>query len=492
MNRKPKNGLKRFASGLLIMAMTIGLASGFGFVGESSYAGDFGSGSPYSSTGRSTYYHNGRYASSVLVNGVDISDWQSKNCDFGAARNAGVDFAIMRVTWSGYGRGTLKTRTDDNFAYQYSNAKANGVMTGVYVFSQATNVTEAVQEANFAINRLRALGIGPKDLQLPVYMDYEFAGGILGRMYGLKRTAASNAAAAFCNTIKSAGYTPGIYASTDFFNKYIDTSQLAADVDLWCAQYYSRCQYGGNYSKWQYSSSAKIDGMLSYLGFKGSIDADFWYINKNVNGRPQTTIQGRNVLSVAEAKNPHFRITYNGQTLQEGVHYNVGTIRTNKTGQGYAYIKGIAAGGWSGYALVPLTVAGSSSGDANQNLNGVSANYLTAGAGGMSAYDAPAAVNISVPKTKIRSLNGKKKAFKIKVSKKSKSSVSGYEVRYSRRKDMKESDIKTVGTKYNKTSKKISTNARKRNYWVQVRCYRDYAGVRYYSKWSAKKKVRVR
>ncbi len=483
-------GLAKLTSTLLTAVMTCCLVLGTVFVDSPAYAGDFSTRSPYSNTEKSTYYHNGRFANSAIVNGVDISDWQSKNCDFGAAKNAGVDFAILRVTWSGYGKGTLKTRTDDNFAAQYSNAKANGVMTGVYVFSQATNTTEAVQEATYAVNRLRALGIGPKDLQLPVYMDYEFAGGILGRMRGISRSAASNSAVAFCNTIKAAGYTPGIYASTDFYSKYIDTGLFAPDVDIWCAQYYSRCQSGTNYSKWQFSSKAKISGMLSYLGFSGNIDADFWYINKAVNGAPQLTITGRNVLSLADARNPKFNIYYGNTLLKEGVDYNVGGIRNNAYGNGYAYIKGI--GNYSGQALVPITVTGSTQGDPNQNLNGVAANYLAYGTCGYSGYSAPPAANVQVPSTKIKSLKGKKKSFKIKVSKKKKSLVSGYEVKYSRRKDMEESVIKKVGTKYNKTSKKISTNGRKMNYYVQVRSYRDYAGVRYYSPWSAKKKCYVK
>ena len=154
-------------------------------------------------TGYSTYYHNGRFANNLIVNGVDISDWQSKKCNFAQAKAAGVDYSIMRVTWTSYGRSKLTLHNDENFSYQYANAKANGVMCGVYVFSQATNVSEGVAEANFAIKRLRELGIGPKDLALPVYMDYEFAGGRLGRMYGISRTAATNAAVAFCNTIKN-------------------------------------------------------------------------------------------------------------------------------------------------------------------------------------------------------------------------------------------------------------------------------------------------
>ena len=487
MNRKPKNGLKKIASGLLILAMTVGMASGFGFTGEPSYAGDFSSGSPYSSTGRSTYYHNGRFASSVIVNGVDISDWQSKNCDFGAARNAGVDFAIMRVTWSGYGRGTLKTRTDDNFAQQYNNAKANGVMTGVYVFSQATNVTEAVQEANFAINRLHQLGIMPKDLQLPVYMDYEFAGGVLGRMYGLKRTAASNAAAAFCNTIKAAGYTPGIYASTDFFSKYINTSQLAGDVDLWCAQYYSRCQSGVNYSKWQYSSSAKINGMLSYTGAQGKIDVDFWYLNKNnAVSSVVTKICGKTTLSVADAKAPKFKLYAGDKLLKEGTDYSLGYIRNNAKGSGYVYVKGI--GSYGGYALIPIKITDATSGEDTDEIN--CANYLAKANTETSKYISTP--NVTVKATKIKKIKGKKQKFYIIVQKVPKAYASGYQVKYSRNSDMSDSVIKTIGTKYNNVSKNIKTNARGRYYYVQVRTYKDSGGLRYYSSWSKVKKVWVK
>ena len=50
----------------------------------------------------------------------------------------------------------------------------------------------------------------------------------------------------------------------------------------------------------------------------------------------------------------------------------------------------------------------------------------------------------------------------------------------------------TVGTKYNKVSKNIKTNARKRYYYVQVRTYKDSGGLRYYSPWSKVYKVWVK
>ena len=394
-NRKRRSGRARI---LIVCMLTVCMAAGTSAMfDEPAYGGDFSGGTPFSNTGRSTYYHNGRFNGNLIVNGVDISDWQSKKCDFAQAKAAGVDFVIMKVTGTYYGRSKLSMYNDDNIAAQYANAKANGVMTGVYVFSQAKNASEGQQEAQFALNRLKALGIGPKDLQLPVYMDYEFAGGILGRMYGLKRADATAAAVAFCNTIKAAGYTPGIYANSSFFSSYIDTGALASDVDLWCAQYYSSCQSGVKYTKWQYSSSARIDGMLYYLGYKGNIDANFWYINKNVNKSPMTKICGRNTLSVKDAKAPKFKIYNGGTLLREGTDYVVGGIRNNKKGNGYAYIKGIGA--YGGYALVPLKIADASSGSADQDLNGVSANYLTTANGAKSAVQSGSSSGSSSSKT---------------------------------------------------------------------------------------------
>ena len=354
--RKIGNKRRKLLSSVLVMVMTLSLVGGLvPALGPVNAASEFKYASPFEKTGYSTYYHKAQYADNLIVNGVDISDWQSKNCRFDDAKKAGVDFAIMRVTYSSYSKRDLSMYIDEKFSTQYSKAKANGVMTGVYVFSQAKNANEGAKEATYSINRLKALGIGPKDLNLPVYMDYEFAGGILGRMHGIKRTEATNAAVAFCNTVKAAGYQPGIYANTTFFSSYITTSQLAPDVDLWCAQYYSRNQSAVNYSKWQYTSSARINGMLSYTGLQGKIDANFWYLKKKeATSSAVTKICGKTTISLNDARAPKFDL-YNGDTLlKEGVDYTVGGIRNNAVGNGYAYIKGI--GKYGGYALVPIKI----------------------------------------------------------------------------------------------------------------------------------------
>lgn len=394
-NRAKKAG--RFLSAALVLVMTLSLVAGVLPVIDPAYAAsEFKYASPFSKTGYSTYYHKAKYSGNLIVNGVDISDWQSKNCRFGDAKKDGVDFCIMRVTYSSYSKKDLSLHIDEKFATQYEKAKANGVMTGVYVFSQAKNANEGIKEANYAVKRLKALGIGPEDLNLPVYMDYEFAGGVLGRMHGIKRTQATNAAVGFCNAIKAAGYQPGIYANTSFFSSYITTKQLASDVDIWCAQYNSRNQSAVNYSKWQYSSSARIDGMLSYTGVQGKIDADFWYLNKKkAKSDVVTKVCGKTTLSVKDAKAPKFKLYAGSKLLKQGTDYTVGGIRNNKTGNGYAYIKGI--GSYSGYALVPLKITKTTEGKTSDVIS--CANYLTKSSKERSQYISVAPISYKVGNT---------------------------------------------------------------------------------------------
>ncbi|MBQ2692356.1 MAG: hypothetical protein IJF53_09390 [Clostridia bacterium] len=485
---KNKKGKRNFAKAVLVFMTTLCVFTGNVFInGEAFAASEFSSASPFSKVDYSTYYHNGRFTGNVIVNGVDVSYWQNKNCNWNSAKAAGVDYAILRVTYTGGINPTLSMDIDSKFETHYRQAKAAGVMTGAYVFSQAKNTTEAVKEANYAIKRLRALGIGPKDLELPVYMDYEFYGGKAGRLYGISKTAATNAAVAFCNTIKAAGYTPGIYASTSFYSSYITTSQLAPDVDIWCAQYYNRNTSSTNFTKWQYSSSAKIDGMLNLAGIKGSVDVNFWYLNKkNATSKVVTKITGKTTLSVADAKSPKFKLYNGNKLLKEGTDYVTGGIRNNATGNGYAYIKGI--GSYGGYALIPIKVAKKTEGDENQEIT--CANYLTTASSELSQYLAVPTVTVNA--TDVKTLKGKKQKFYVKVEKMSKGTASGYQVKYSRNSDMSESVTKNIGTKYSKVSNNIKTNARKRYYYVQVRTYKDSGGLRYYSPWSKVYKVWVK
>lgn len=349
---------KRSAKRLLACALGLCLAAGLTAYGPVYAASDFTTSAPFNGTGRSTYTHKGKYSGNLIVNGVDVSVWQSQKSNWKTAKKNGVDYAIMRVTWTGYRKDIHSYKNNDsNFETYYKNAKAAGVMVGCYVFSQATTVKEAQNEADFAIKRLKKLGITPKDLELPVYMDYEFAGGSSGRLTGIKKSRATKCAVAFCKRIHEAGYKTGVYANTVFFNNTLDASQLPSYADLWCAQYYSRCNSGVNYSKWQYSSSARIGGVLYKNGNTGSTDVNFWYLNKKSKMKNVTDVYGVTELNyTGGAIEPELEIYAGSKLLKEGTDYIIGGISNVKKGTktAYAYVQGF--GDYEGYIIIPFTI----------------------------------------------------------------------------------------------------------------------------------------
>lgn len=340
---------------MMVMILTVSLATGLA-LGDGAYATTSTS-SPFANT-RSSYQHNSRFDGNLIVHGVDVSYFQSAASNWYKAKKDGCDYSIMRVTYTTYGSGSLNI--DSKFATHFKKAKAAGVMKGVYVFSQAKNATEAKKEARYAVKRLKALGIGPEDLELPVYMDYEFAGGRGGRLNGLTRTNAIKAVNAYAAVIRSYGYDPGVYANTNFFRSYLGNgAKLASDIDQWCAQYYYRNESSCNYTKWQYTSTSKVNGVLYYSTNKvGSCDADFWYLKRSVNKSPKTTIYGNTYLKyTGKAVLPTLSVYYGSTKLKEGKDYIVGGIKNvNHSAYGsYAYVKGI--GKYGGYALVPIKIS---------------------------------------------------------------------------------------------------------------------------------------
>ena len=306
-----------------------------------------------------TYSHDVRFNNSAIVNGVDVSYFQHENSNWVPAKKAGVDFAIMRVSFTYAASG--KIDKDSKFATHFKKTGEAGIMRGVYVFSQAKNASEGRKEAEYALKRLKALGIGPEDLDLPIYMDYEFYGKNNSRLKNLTSKNAIKAAKAFCEVIRDNGYEPGIYANTLFFRNYLkDGKTLPDDIDLWCAQYYTSNTSGCAYTKWQYTSTAYIKniyGVYSKNNSLGATDANFWYVNSEVNASPATKIYGvTNLNYTGKPVLPSLEIYKGSKKLVEGTDYVVRGINNVKksTSGAYAYVRGI--GKYKGYALVPIKI----------------------------------------------------------------------------------------------------------------------------------------
>ncbi|MBE6157914.1 MAG: hypothetical protein E7160_03880, partial [Firmicutes bacterium] len=186
-----------------------------------------------------------------------------------------VDGIMTRALYRGYGTG--KIVEDYTFADNVRNASQRGLSVGTYVFSQAITEEEAKEEANTVIAMVNAAG-GKSKVNLPIVFDSEFSGCYengqrCGRADSLSKAKRTSIAKAFLETVKKAGYTPMLYASTSFLNNNLDMNQLAS-YKIWVAQYNTTCTYNGPGTKvmWQYTSSGNLSAI------SGRVDLNvFWY-----------------------------------------------------------------------------------------------------------------------------------------------------------------------------------------------------------------------
>ena len=196
--------------------------------------------------------------------GIDVSAWNDK-IDWTKVKADGVDFAFIRV---GGRFGKTGEIYDDSLGVtNIKEATAAGIPVGVYFFTQAVTVEEAIEEANYTLEKIKGLGV-----TLPVVIDSEnMSGGRHGKIDPKTRTEVIKA---FCDTVKAAGYEAMYYAGMAWcVDGYVDVSKLK-DYMHWCAQYWIRNQcddYGVPYQIWQYSDSGKVDGI------KGNVDCNIWY-----------------------------------------------------------------------------------------------------------------------------------------------------------------------------------------------------------------------
>ncbi|MDO4854835.1 MAG: glycoside hydrolase family 25 protein [Coriobacteriia bacterium] len=211
---------------------------------------------------------------------IDVSKWDGK-INWSKVKAAGIDYAIIRC---GYGEN--KTSQDDAyFSYNVRQARAAGVKIGVYIYSYGYNTTKAESEADHVLRLLKAEGLTPAKLALPVYYDLEEQAGtskpcvkVSGTKKYVSNAMLGKMAAAFAAKITKAGYKMGVYANKSWWTSYLTVSQFNnASWSKWVAQYYyasgKLCSYKGNYDIWQYSSTGRVNGISTYV--------DMNYLYKN-------------------------------------------------------------------------------------------------------------------------------------------------------------------------------------------------------------------
>ncbi|HEX3018484.1 MAG TPA: glycoside hydrolase family 25 protein [Caproicibacter sp.] len=191
--------------------------------------------------------------------GIDVSSWQ-KTIDWGAVKNSGVKFAMIRT---GYGSENWDTQKDSYFEQNYSGAKNAGIKVGVYHYSYATTAAMASAEADFCLNILNG-----RSLDYPVAYDLE-------QEY-LPVDTMAQIVQAFCSKIQQAGYKVMVYSSVNYYNNHL-SSPTVAQYDTWIAHYTSASSPNfSDYTMWQYSSTASVPGVT------GGCDVDYSYYDYSI------------------------------------------------------------------------------------------------------------------------------------------------------------------------------------------------------------------
>ena len=177
------------------------------------------------------------------VNGLDLSKFavteDNRNVDFEALKASGIEFVILRIA--------SNSERDDNvdpyFLEFYTAAKAAGLDVGAYFFSFATNVEEAIRDAEFVAKWLDHYNV---QLEYPVYYDIENAPVWDHYPSDFDQFHVTEIVKAFAERMLEHGYFPGLYSQRSFIytndpdnnSTLYNPDEIANICDVWLAHYW--------------------------------------------------------------------------------------------------------------------------------------------------------------------------------------------------------------------------------------------------------------
>ena len=201
------------------------------------------------------------YTDAPYTVGIDVSSHQEE-VDWAAVAASGVDFAMIRAGYRGYTMGTINQ--DRYFQANIEGALAAGLDVGVYFFSQAVTVAEAIEEAEYLLEL-----VSRYQITYPLVFDWERQDHDNSRTKDTSEDTIVACAVAFCETVKAAGYVPMFYASPS--KAYTLDMEYLTGYPFWLA-HYTRDQapssYRYTFDIWQYTSSGAVPGI------EGNVDVN--------------------------------------------------------------------------------------------------------------------------------------------------------------------------------------------------------------------------
>lgn len=185
--------------------------------------------------------------------GVDVSQHQGE-IDWVAVKQSGIDFALIRLGYRGYGSGKL---VEDEYARKnLQEAKAAGLKIGAYFFSQALNIQETDEEIQFLLNILAET---EAELDMPIILDWEIPASD-ARTKNMDARTLTDIQLHFCGQMKKMGFTPMIYFNWHQSENLYYLSELE-EYPFWLALYQDRMTYPWRVEMWQWTESGKVPGI---------------------------------------------------------------------------------------------------------------------------------------------------------------------------------------------------------------------------------------
>ena len=205
-----------------------------------------------------------------VLKGIDVSEHQL-SIDWNQVGKQDLDFCYVRMGRRGTTEGGLFV--DERFDEYMHGARSAGLKTGVYFYSQAVSVAEAIEEAEFVLDHVKGYS-----MDLPICYDWERYDSPDSRTLNIEKDTVTDCAVAFCEKIKAAGYEPIIYYGRITGYYRIDLSRLA-DYKVWYSLFitppdvtYPSFYY--HFDMWQYTQTGSCPGIST------DVDYDYIFIDK--------------------------------------------------------------------------------------------------------------------------------------------------------------------------------------------------------------------
>ncbi len=193
---------------------------------------------------------DGAVISGAISRGIDVSYWKQE-IDWNQVKEDDVDFVMLGTRFRG--------EVDPYFRINAQKAHEAGIKLGAYIYSYATSVEMAEQEADFVLDLIKDYPIS-----YPVAFDAED----MNTLGTLTPSQVSQVINAFCKKIEDAGYHPMVYANEYWLNNKIDCSMI--DYDIWVARYNVMYTYDRP-SMWQATNTGSVNGV------NGNVDINFLF-----------------------------------------------------------------------------------------------------------------------------------------------------------------------------------------------------------------------